>query len=142
MGRVKAYFTRWRRGYLLLPLAFLLLIYLSSGEAELPEVEISLPQVRTLEERIPARGKKKQDKEIRKSTEDYGEDEDKGSRDRASEERGPRLLKTTQHLEHAARSSRRAAFSCRSAAATCCLKVGGREWYHAAGVRSWHGFWI
>ena len=73
MGRVKAYFTRWRRGSLRLPLAFLLLIYLSSGEAELPEVEIALPQVRTLGERMPASGKIKPVKEVRVSPDVSGE---------------------------------------------------------------------
>ena len=73
MGRVKAYFTRWRRGYLLLPIALLLLICLPGGEAELPEVEISLPQVRTLVERIPASGKIKPVKEVRISPDVSGE---------------------------------------------------------------------
>ncbi|MBS7384672.1 MAG: biotin/lipoyl-binding protein, partial [Bacteroidales bacterium] len=98
MGRVKAYFTRWRRGYLLLPLAFLLLIYLSSGEAELPEVEISLPQVRTLVERIPASGKIKPVKEVRISPDVSGEVVEIGCREGEWVERGTLLIKIKQDI--------------------------------------------
>ena len=93
MGRVKAYFTRWRRGYLLLPLAFLLLICLPGGEAELPEVEISLPQVRTLVERIPASGKIKPVKEVRISPDVSGEVVEIGCREGEWVERGTLLIK-------------------------------------------------
>ena len=98
MVRVKAYFTRWRRGYLLLPLALLLLIYLSSGEAELLEVEISLPQVRTLVERIPASGKIKPVKEVRISPDVSGEVVEIGCREGEWVERGTLLIKIKQDI--------------------------------------------
>ena len=98
MGRVKAYFTRWRRGYLLLPIAILLLICLPGGEAELPEVEISLPQVRTLVERIPASGKIKPVKEVRISPDVSGEVVEIGCREGEWVERGTLLIKIKQDI--------------------------------------------
>ena len=82
----------------MLPLALLLLIYLSSGEAELPEVEISLPQVRTLVERIPASGKIKPVKDVRISPDVSGEVVEIGCREGEWVERGTLLIKIKQDI--------------------------------------------